>query len=119
LQTQSTWTYDKTEAKDLLLDPVFWQQFDYVLAEDPKRIIGSWQVVDTIQGFAGVTLRPDDEDMEASIHESSRIATLVKSAYRSVGEIVRAKFTRGCWPMIKMEPRIYILRREPPLVTVE
>jgi alpha-1,6-mannosyltransferase len=119
LQTQSTWTYDKTEAKDSLLDPVFWQQFDYVLTEDPKRVIGSWQVVDTIQGFAGVTLRPNDEDMETPTHESGRVTTLVKSAYRSVGDIARAKFTRGYWPMIKMEPRIYILRREPPLVTVE
>ena len=122
LQTQPTWTYDKTESKDYLLDPVFWQQFDYVLAEDPKRIIGSWQVVDTIEGFAGITLRPDADDVTASTSTtdgSSRITTLVKSAYRSVGEIARARFTRGYWPMIKMEPRIYILRREPPLVPVE
>jgi alpha-1,6-mannosyltransferase len=57
--------------------------------------------------------------METSTRQSGGITALVKSAYRSVGEIARAKLTRGYWPMIKMEPRIYILRREPPLVTVE
>lgn len=117
LQTQPTWTYDKTESKESLLDPVFWQQFDYVLAEDPKRIIGSWQVVDAIDGFGGVTLRPDDEDMRRSDSSNGIIAS-ARSAYVSVGEHVRTKVSRGYWPMIKMDTKLYILRREPPVVGI-
>jgi alpha-1,6-mannosyltransferase len=118
LQTQPTWMYDKTEGNESLLDPVFWQQFDYVIAEDPKRIIGSWQVVDTIEGFAGVTLRPSDEDMDLSSFSGSGIVSRAQLAYHSVGESVRTRVSRGYWPVIKMEPRLYILRREPPLVVV-
>lgn len=114
LQTQPTWVYDKTEGDESLLDPVFWQQFDYVVAEDPKRIIGSWQLVDTIEGFAGVTLRPSDDDMDVARFNGDGIVSRAQLAYHSLGESVRTKFTRGYWPVIKMEPRLYILRREPP-----
>jgi alpha-1,6-mannosyltransferase len=118
LQTQSTWTYDKTEGNESLLDPIFWQQFDYVIAEDPKRIIGSWQVVDTIEGFAGVTLRPSVGDMDLSSFSGGGIISQTQWVYHSVGESVRTKISRGYWPVIKMEPRLYILRREPPYVMV-
>lgn len=116
LQVQPTWTYDKTESKESLLDPVFWQQFDYVVAEDPKRIIGSWQVVDTINGFAGVTLRPDDEDMKPPGSGADGLTESVKAAYVSVGELVRTRFTKGYWPMVKMQPKLYVLKREPPVI---
>jgi alpha-1,6-mannosyltransferase len=116
LQTQPTWTYDKTEGDESLLDPVFWQQFDYVIAEDPKRIIGSWQVVDTIKGFAGVTLRPSDGEMHSQGLSSNDLLSRAQLLYNSVGESVRTKVSRGYWPVIKMEPRLYVLRREPPLV---
>lgn len=119
LQTQSTWTYDKTEASESLLDPVFWQQFDYVVTEDPKVIIGSWQVVDTIEGFAGVTIRPNDDDMNTSGITDEGIVSQAKLLYYSIGEKVSAKVSRGYWPVIKMHPRLYILQREPPLVRVE
>ena len=115
LQTQPTWTYDKTEGNESLLDPVFWQQFDYVIAEDPKRIIGSWQVVDTIEGFAGVTLRPSGDDMDTSKIGGHDIVSRAQLAYYSLGESVRTKISRGYWPVIKMEPKLYILQREPPL----
>jgi alpha-1,6-mannosyltransferase len=80
-ETRSTWLYDKTEyEQETLLDPMFWQQYDYVLAEHPERIIGAWRPLATIDGYAGVRLRNDE------------------------GKI---------WPSIKMEPKIYVLEREP------
>ena len=51
--------YDKTEDATALLDPAFWHQFDYVLAEQPETVIGSWEIVGTVYGFAGIEiLRP-------------------------------------------------------------
>jgi alpha-1,6-mannosyltransferase len=51
--------YDKTEEPSTLLDPLFWTQFDYVLAEHPETVIGRWNIVDTIYGYSGIEfLRP-------------------------------------------------------------
>lgn len=118
LQTQPSWTYDKTEDKESLLDPVFWQQFDYVLAEDPKRIIGSWQVVDTVKGFSGITLKPEDDEMDVSEPADAELVSWAKSSYIGLGQKLRKTATQGYWPMMRMEPKIYILRREPPPVVV-
>lgn len=55
------WRYDKTEEEERLLDPIFWQQFDYVLAESPERVIGKWEIEETVDGYAGVMLlRPGE-----------------------------------------------------------
>lgn len=116
LQTQPTWKYDKTEDEDTLLDPVFWQQFDYVLAEDTKRIIGSWEVVDIINGFAGLTLRPEEEQMVWSDLRDDNLLSQAKHYYLDIGRSLRSTVTRGYWPLMKMEPKIYILRRQPPPV---
>ena len=50
------WRYDKTEDAEKLLDPTFWQQFDYVLAESPERVIGKWEIEEMVDGYAGLTL---------------------------------------------------------------
>jgi len=114
LQTQPTWLYDKTEAKDHLLDPLFWQRFDYVLAEDPKRVIGSWKTLDTIEGFAGISIKPEDDELTTIGSENSGLVQQVQGAYYEVANTARSKITRGYWPVIRMRPQIYILEREPP-----
>ncbi len=51
------WIYDKTEyEEETMLDPLFWQGYDYVLAERPERVIGSWIPEAIIEGYAGVSL---------------------------------------------------------------
>lgn len=56
---QTKYSYDKTEDPTTLLDPAFWARFDYVLAERPETVIGKWEVVDTVYGYAGMeVLRP-------------------------------------------------------------
>ena len=56
---RTIWRYDKTEDAETLLDPVFWQQFDYVLANNPERVIGEWEIEETVDGYAGLScLRP-------------------------------------------------------------
>lgn len=54
-----TWAYDKTENETTLLEPGFWEQFDYLLMAEPGEAIGAWEVVDTIYSYDGVeVLRP-------------------------------------------------------------
>ncbi|KAG4437448.1 hypothetical protein IFR05_007053 [Cadophora sp. M221] len=54
--------YDKTESPpEVLLDPEFWNTFDYALMEEPGRAIGKWDVVGTVFAYAGMELlRPGD-----------------------------------------------------------
>ena len=113
-QIRPTWIYDKTENETLLLDPVFWQQFDYVLAEDPLRVIGNWEPIEIVGGFAGVSLRPkDDEDILPLPSGYGQTLKRVKGIYTSVALALSRSLTRGYWPTIKMQPKIYILQREP------
>ena len=116
-QTRPSWIYDKTENVTTLLDPMFWQQFDYVLAEDPLRVIGNWEPTDTIGGFAGISWRPSDGDDILPLPSGyGEMLQKMKGLYSSVALTISQKVTKGIWPTIKMEPRIYILQREPKLV---
>ncbi|KAH8676656.1 glycosyltransferase family 22 protein [Tricladium varicosporioides] len=53
--------YDKTEDKEILLEPSFWGRFDYALMEEPEKAIGKWDIIETIYAYAGIEfLRPGD-----------------------------------------------------------
>ena len=110
------WTYDKTEDEEKLLDPMFWQQFDYVLTEDPARIIGSWRPLATQKGYAGITLRPTEVDVDVLPFATQLGGPLGKlhAAYNSLVRIARSKLTGGYWPAVKLEPKLYVLQKEAP-----
>jgi alpha-1,6-mannosyltransferase len=53
--------YDKTEDEEELLNPAFWERFDYALMEEPGKAIGKWEIVGTVFAYAGIEiLRPGD-----------------------------------------------------------
>lgn len=115
-QVHSNWIYDKTENETLLLDPLFWQRFDYVLVEEPQRIVGSWQTIETVQAYAGIMVVPgEDDDLLPVPAAYESFLRHFKSAYVAFAHFVRRKFTKGYWPAIKMAPRIYVLGRDTPL----
>ena len=131
------WIYDKTEDQQKLLDPVFWEGFDYALSERPERVIGRWEVLETVNGFAGVgLLRPGEDERDADLdYRSLTRLWQYRKGYRGDFEVlhrlgvrlwhcgienpVRQYVTRGWWFKMKMEPRIHILKKqqEPLLVT--
>ncbi|KAL8837051.1 MAG: hypothetical protein Q9176_005920 [Flavoplaca citrina] len=117
------WVYDKTEEEDKLLDPLFWERFDWVLAENPKRVIGRWVVVETVEGYAGLkVLRPGDDAVESDGRGVKDIGDMVRQ--RDVGGVWRVLqsygrvFTRGWWLGVRMEPRVSILKRQRDLPVV-
>lgn len=117
------WQYDKTEDEATLLNPAFWQRFDYVLAEKPERIIGSWEVLDTIYGYDGVGLSVlgDNENAAPLMSPGKRNgggADAVLRVYNSIALFARQRFTKGKWVAVKMAPKIYILKREDERVSV-
>ncbi|KAL8870948.1 MAG: hypothetical protein Q9174_003123, partial [Haloplaca sp. 1 TL-2023] len=114
------WIYDKSEDEQKLLDPLFWERFDWVLAERVERVIGKWEVMDTVEGYGGLqVLRPGDDVREDSAviggNEKaigwSRSMTRVRDIM-TMAQSYGRKATRGWWIALRMEPRIKILRRQ-------
>lgn len=119
---QRTWAYDKTEDPTLLLDPLFWAKFDYVLAERPEKVIGSWAVVHVVYGFGGVKLLKPGEKSGALIEEvhgeaaapSAQVDWTEKVAqgWRKLEGLLRKQVLQGYWVGVRMEPRIRILQNQ-------
>ncbi|KAF1839949.1 glycosyltransferase family 22 protein [Cucurbitaria berberidis CBS 394.84] len=117
-----TWAYDKTEDPTTLHDPMFWAKFDYVLAERPEKVIGSWAVVHVVYGFGGVRLlKPGEESgspMEPLYNNNGKVAVdegwawKVANVWRGLEELLRDSVLRGNWAEIRMEPRIRILQNQ-------
>jgi len=114
------WIYDKTEDPTKLLEPMFWEKFDYVLAERPETVIGSWGVSHVVYGFGEVrVLKPGQEsgspvepldvvrlESEVSNHWTAKVGAL----WQTLERILRGPLFRGWWVEIGMEPRIRILK---------
>jgi alpha-1,6-mannosyltransferase len=127
LETQDTlnsrtWTYDKTEDPTSLHDPMFWAKFDYVLAERPEKVIGSWAVVHVVYGFGGAKLlKPGEESgsLEEALYEGSSEAIVkedwtskVAATWRTMEGSLRNSILRGYWAEIRMEPKIRVLQNQ-------
>lgn len=118
---QPKWTFDKTENQTALLSPIFWEQFDYVLAEKPERCIGKWEIVDVVTAFDGIHVVRPGHDLEQEIgqeHNTPDAVLLegkigVLQAWNDLGEALRQKMTRGWWVTVKMAPKIKILKKQP------
>lgn len=125
------WVYDKTEDPKMLLHPAFWDKFDYALAETPERVIGKWEIVHSVDGFAGVVLLPPMEgtDMalpwfndafsvnrQAVIQNSKPILGFNKSEIANILKVgehwVRKHITRGWWIGVKMETKLRVLKKQ-------
>ncbi len=117
------WIYDKTEDPQMLLNPAFWDRFDYALAEKPEKVIGRWEIVDVIDGFVGVQiLRPWEGTAKTtprhisseSLGQSSieKLLQAIRKFWDHFQPFVRQYVTQGWWLEVKMEPRIRILRKQ-------
>lgn len=127
------WVYDKEEDERRLLDPLFWEGVDYAIAEFPERVIGRYEVLDTVEGYAGVEIvRPTDslvtaervgwEEVRKACSGAvgkgrqergfDKLGECVERGYGFVEGAMRSYVTRGWWVRMRMEPRLRVLRRE-------
>jgi alpha-1,6-mannosyltransferase len=108
----TTIVFDKEEDEETLLQPAFWEKFDYALMGLPGKAIGKWEVVDTIYAYAGMEyLRPgqgvssgehmeniyaannmskdegvlDSEDVQEAVHDQADLGSGV--GLKSFGDI--------------------------------
>ncbi|KAM0278029.1 hypothetical protein ACHAQH_005398 [Verticillium albo-atrum] len=106
------WAFDKTEDEARLKRPGFWLGFEYLLVEDPGVVVGGrWETLGVVEGFAGVeVLRPGQDDGE---DEKGAVGPVVGRGrlVADMREMVRG-LTGGWWVGPRMEPRVYILKRD-------
>ena len=75
---EALWVYDKTENQTTLLDPLFWEGVNYALTEEPKRVPGRWEIIATVNAFAGVGLLRPDEGFSWRDLDFEAVRTLVE-----------------------------------------
>ena len=118
IQKAISWIYDKTEDDVRLLDSGFWAGVDYAIAEQPEKAKGRWQVLDTVDGFAGFTILTAEDDN--LITDTQEILALTGRAWHlgdwagiaaHVENLIRVQITKGWWIRVKKEPKLRILKR--------
>ncbi|KAL8705340.1 MAG: hypothetical protein Q9201_001539 [Fulgogasparrea decipioides] len=115
-----SWIYDKTEDEAKLLDPLFWEQFDWVLAERVEKVIGKWEIVDTIGAYSGIRLMGPNDQRKGDL-EHQGLADESKMWWKDLTRMAERYglgLTRGWWLDVKLEPRIRILRRQRDIVPI-
>ncbi|KAM0340984.1 hypothetical protein ACHAPU_010216 [Fusarium lateritium] len=112
--TAPVMVFDKTEKGDQLHWPRFWERFDYVLAEDPRKVLGGWQVVGVVTGYDGLEILKPGSSASGDTTEEGTIGgekILGMGAHvAALRNLVRG-YTGGWWAGPRMSPRIRILRR--------
>ena len=110
--------FDKTEDPAMLRDPGFWDRFDYALAADPAAVLGPYEIVGVVEGFAGLEIAkppPRDHHHTASSAEidveSGSDPVLGRGALISRLKDRVTRLTGGWWVGPRMAPRVHILRR--------
>ncbi|KAM0332116.1 hypothetical protein ACHAQA_002388 [Verticillium albo-atrum] len=108
--------FDKTEDAARLARPGFWLGFEYLLVEDPAVVAGGkWETLGVVEAYAGVeVLRPGQAARRVERKTGASAAAPVVGRGRHVAAVrdrVR-KLTGGWWVGPRMEPKIYILKRE-------
>ena len=121
------WVYDKTENKSILSEESFWNTVDFALAETPETVLGEWEILDTIDGFAGFAVeKPGSEhrsnhgvgihdgkavDMDKLASGGSQWREIFLSVHHAFETTMKRHVTRGWWFKVRMEPRFCIMRR--------
>jgi alpha-1,6-mannosyltransferase len=123
---KKAWSYDKTEDPSALLDPMFWAKFDYVLAERPEKVIGSWAVAHVVYGLGGVRVLKPGQMSGSPVEPVYDGATKVTvrqdwsekfaEGWKALEGMFRESLLRGYWAEVRMEPKIRILVNQHPMM---
>lgn len=108
-----SFTFDKTEDETTLRNPLFWEQFDYVLAEDPGKPLGPWETIGVVEGFAGIEVLKPGSSSTSTADDVERGSDRVLgrgALLKRIRDEVRG-LTGGWWVGPRMEPRVHILRK--------
>lgn len=94
-------TYDKTEESDELLDPLWWNAFDYALMEDPRKAIGAWETIGIVHAYSGIEfLRPGQESAVSSLETTKDNEALDSEGVQEKAELKGARVVRKELPSL-------------------
>lgn len=142
------WIYDKSDNATALLNPSWWEQFDYAIMGSPQLAIGSWDVITTIYGLGSFRiLRPAERRKERhpmtggkkEEFDGDGLDMIASRIYGPAGlwlsgttrEWLREgrgtqwmlgnewSWTRGWWVDVEWVPKLYVLKRRESLAKEE
>jgi alpha-1,6-mannosyltransferase len=138
--SNTRWIYDKSDDPKSLLDPFFWEKFDYVIMEDPGLAIGAWDVVDKIYGLGRLRILKPDQEMGVTNPNEGLAAGIGKIYGEKMGivycffkNMVRESYglsllsgmrenddggwslTGGWWVDVEWAEKLFVLRRAAPI----
>ncbi|RPB04194.1 hypothetical protein L873DRAFT_1759446 [Choiromyces venosus 120613-1] len=120
-------TFDKTEDETTLLTPSFWSDIEWVITSSPPRIIGKYEIVDSVTGWAGIRVyRPGEKVGRLEVRES-RVGNEEEGGRKKSwigrgvedGWGVRDFLLRGWWVGVRMEELVWVLRKQNGIVEKE
>jgi alpha-1,6-mannosyltransferase len=111
----TVWHYDKSEIVGTPDDEAraFWERFDYVLVEREDEVVGRWEIVEVVSGYAGVGLvkgQTQSGNGNGNVSKNEWIRTMMVG-YTLMEDVLRRYVTGGRWIEVKMEPKIRIMRK--------
>ena len=109
----SAWNYDKEENVTALLDPTFWERFDFAIMELPAQAVGSWEVVGTINSLGSPKLLSTRSSRPGKPSTCSAIALIYgRTIAKTWCEVERiAKKSMPLWIDWPLEAKLHILKR--------
>ena len=109
-------TFDKTENETTLLTPSFWSDIEWVVTSSPPRIIGKYEIVDSVTGWAGIRVyRPGEkvwlfEATDESENDDRTRSWIGRGVEDGWG--VRDLLLRGWWVGARMKELVWVLRKQ-------
>ena len=98
------WIYDRTEEEERLLNPFFWEPVDWAIVESPERVIGAWEIVNEVQGFAGVgVLKPGERSRNEDAVRGVLGDLVGEGLVEGLEQWARKSFTRAGWVGVRMD----------------
>ncbi|KAK6357243.1 dolichyl-P-Man:Man(7)GlcNAc(2)-PP-dolichol alpha-1,6-mannosyltransferase [Orbilia javanica] len=98
------WKFSKEERKEVLANPGFWRDFDYVLTSSPESVmefLPGWEVKEVAKGYSGIAIWKAG----GKIEEADILLGGKQAAEGLVG-------VTKVWPVIKMRDQVWILGRK-------
>ncbi|KAF3099947.1 dolichyl-P-Man:Man(7)GlcNAc(2)-PP-dolichol alpha-1,6-mannosyltransferase [Orbilia oligospora] len=98
------WKFSKEERKEVLANPGFWREMDYLLTSNPEYVLGlfpDWEVKKAVKGYDGVAIWKEGSKLE----EADILLGGKQAAEKLVG-VTKA------WPVVKMRDQVWIVGRK-------
>ncbi|KAF2750837.1 glycosyltransferase family 22 protein [Sporormia fimetaria CBS 119925] len=121
-----TWNISKSLDPHLLSDPLFWAGIDYAITARPEKLIGKWEVRETVYGLDGWQFYwLSSSELQRGVEEGEEgevpvmtgggmegrdaVYAWVARGWHKLGGLLREKYFRGWWFEFKIIAKLRVM----------